>query len=107
MNSKHFLTLLLMPLSVSVNAADMAYMTPKQSTVKEVKPTLEGNLMNWTSMSVEAFGYDIYKTWRFPNDEVWSWSLAISQRLNLVCDIRPHAPVEQEVYTFGGLAFSR
>ena len=105
MNSKCFLALML--LSVSANAADMAYTICTEPTVEEAAPMLDDDLMNWTPLSVEAFGYDIHEMWRFPNEETWSWSVAVSERLDLLCDIRPHAPRQEEVWTFGGLAFSR
>lgn len=61
---------------------------------------------SWVPLTQEMFDGQIHQV--FPVDEkVWTWSIAVSQRFDALCDIRPHAPIEPEVYCFGGLAFNR
>ena len=68
----------------------------------------DDKLMNWTPLSVEAFDYDItQEMWQIPEEDVSSWSVVNSGHLDKLFDIRPYEPTEPEVYTFGGLAFSR
>jgi hypothetical protein len=85
----------------------MAYSISEEASLDKAPSALDDELMNWTPMSVEAFSYDIREVWRFPKDYASSHSAAISERLALLCDIRPHALPKPEVFTFSLGGFSR
>lgn len=94
------LTLVTLAISLPTMAADMEYAVIEEPKLTDRITDQAESLIDWTPLASKGFERNYEK-------DAWTWSATISERLDLLCDIRPHEPPKPEVFYFGGLAFSR
>ena len=87
------LTLAMFAISLQAMAADMEYTVIEEPKLTKSVVQQAENLIDWTPLAFKAL-------WQFAEQDGWTWSLEVSKRLDLLCDIREEWRDREKVFTF-------